>query len=254
MGAALTYARRYALFTLIGIAGEDDLDAPDLLSSVAHEAKTDSSSGNKKDRLNGGQGQSVQWASAAYRPSRPTLEPEASAALRDRLISELSTISSSEEAANWAHRVLREKNSLTAADAERVETAFHDRLTIILNEPARGSAVHESDPPARRPGRKKQRRSTVDKRCSPCQRRVGFAIGITSNQWPSNRVWFVDAVPRMLIICALPNPRHSAARSVMSSRFPSVADTIARCIGAVMKPRGGRRLASIRPPRLASFG
>ena len=31
MGAALTYARRYALFTLVGIAGEDDLDAPDLM-------------------------------------------------------------------------------------------------------------------------------------------------------------------------------------------------------------------------------
>src|SRR5215469_5044305 len=31
MGAALTYARRYALFTLVGIAGEDDLDAPDLV-------------------------------------------------------------------------------------------------------------------------------------------------------------------------------------------------------------------------------
>src|SRR5262249_3036434 len=30
MGAALTYARRYSLFTLVGIAGEDDLDAPDL--------------------------------------------------------------------------------------------------------------------------------------------------------------------------------------------------------------------------------
>src|SRR5215813_470039 len=30
MGMALTYARRYALFTLVGIAGEDDLDAPDL--------------------------------------------------------------------------------------------------------------------------------------------------------------------------------------------------------------------------------
>ena len=30
MGAALTYARRYALFTLVGIAGADDLDAPDL--------------------------------------------------------------------------------------------------------------------------------------------------------------------------------------------------------------------------------
>src|SRR6478672_4296520 len=37
MGAALTYARRYALFTLVGIAGEDDLDAPDLaLQTVDH--------------------------------------------------------------------------------------------------------------------------------------------------------------------------------------------------------------------------
>jgi ERF superfamily len=31
MGAALTSARRYALFTLVGIAGEDGIDAPDLL-------------------------------------------------------------------------------------------------------------------------------------------------------------------------------------------------------------------------------
>src|SRR6202163_2195493 len=32
MGAALTYARRYALFTMVGIAGEDDLDAPDIIN------------------------------------------------------------------------------------------------------------------------------------------------------------------------------------------------------------------------------
>ena len=43
MGAALTYARRYALFTLVGIAGEDDLDAPDLLvePSPVDEAPAD---------------------------------------------------------------------------------------------------------------------------------------------------------------------------------------------------------------------
>ena len=64
MGAALTYARRYALFTLVGIAGEDDLDAPDLLSPTAPETKTDGfPTGNKKDRFNGGQGQSVQRSS-----------------------------------------------------------------------------------------------------------------------------------------------------------------------------------------------
>ena len=54
MGAALTYARRYALFTLVGIAGEDDLDAPDLcdgprsrrrqLTNVRSSRGTDSSS------------------------------------------------------------------------------------------------------------------------------------------------------------------------------------------------------------------
>ena len=35
MGAALTYARRYALFALVGIAGEDDLDAPDLQTATS---------------------------------------------------------------------------------------------------------------------------------------------------------------------------------------------------------------------------
>ena len=38
MGAALTYARRYALFTLVGIAGEDDLDAPDLNAALKADA------------------------------------------------------------------------------------------------------------------------------------------------------------------------------------------------------------------------
>ena len=60
MGAALTYARRYALFTLVGIAGEDDLDAPDLIAptnqtsaGAKFEAGSPSERGN--GRLNGGQ-------------------------------------------------------------------------------------------------------------------------------------------------------------------------------------------------------
>src|SRR5262244_1909659 len=86
MGAALTYARRYALFTLVGIAGEDDLDAPDLLSPSAPVMKSDGPAGNKKNNINGRQGQSVRQSPGGYRvkasstPSRPALEPEASAA------------------------------------------------------------------------------------------------------------------------------------------------------------------------------
>jgi hypothetical protein len=85
MGAALTYARRYALFTLVGIAGEDDLDAPDLLSPTAPETKTNSPAGNKKNRLNGGsnyrnRGQSANDQQKVANRAR-TLEPEASAVL-----------------------------------------------------------------------------------------------------------------------------------------------------------------------------
>src|SRR5882757_5305181 len=46
MGAALTYARRYALFTLVGIAGEDDLDAPDLQSADERPPGPTNGSGN----------------------------------------------------------------------------------------------------------------------------------------------------------------------------------------------------------------
>src|SRR6202035_34442 len=94
MGAALTYARRYALFALVGIAGEDDLDAPDLLPPGQQTSKAYEPKGGGNSRLNGGHRHAPQRAAA--RPdgklqSNPTepLGPEASAALRDRLLGEI---------------------------------------------------------------------------------------------------------------------------------------------------------------------
>ena len=58
MGAALTYARRYALFTLVGIAGEDDLDAPDLKAPMPPASAAAKPTPNKHGRLNGGQSHS----------------------------------------------------------------------------------------------------------------------------------------------------------------------------------------------------
>src|SRR5271156_2226651 len=54
MGAALTYARRYALFTLVGIAGEDDLDAPDLLPPEQQASRPNEPKAGGDGRLNGG--------------------------------------------------------------------------------------------------------------------------------------------------------------------------------------------------------
>src|SRR6202051_3314257 len=54
MGAALTYARRYALFTLVGIAGEEDLDAPDLGGQpVASDRSSPKGNGSAVGHANG---------------------------------------------------------------------------------------------------------------------------------------------------------------------------------------------------------
>src|SRR5499433_1297577 len=87
MGAALTYARRYALFTLVGIAGEDDLDAPDLdaVSKRAVELPR-SDPRNQPDGQAGVAERSARGSGKSSRASaRPVLAPEQSAILRERL-------------------------------------------------------------------------------------------------------------------------------------------------------------------------
>src|SRR5262249_17807276 len=92
MGPALTYARRYALFTLVVMAGEDALDAPDLAGQPADGAPK---AGNGFDprQVNGGGADGTPGAFAKNRkpwtPPKQALAPEPSAALRDRLVGEL---------------------------------------------------------------------------------------------------------------------------------------------------------------------
>ena len=137
MGAALTYARRYALFTLVGIAGEDDLDAPDLTTPTNQTSAPEKPKAERIRRLNGGQQNPVQRsdprrnAKIGSNSSLSVLGPEASAALRDRLIAELNDLGSGDDAAMWAHRSLPEKNRLAEADAQRVEETFRARLATL---------------------------------------------------------------------------------------------------------------------------
>ena len=132
MGAALTYARRYALFTLVGIAGEDDIDAPDLKAPVPPASVAAKPAPNRHGRLNGGQSIPGRGGSKVVsHPAKSMLGAEASATLRDRLVEELKAISSPEDAAIWAHRILGAKNSLTEVDARQVEDAFRAKLATL---------------------------------------------------------------------------------------------------------------------------
>jgi hypothetical protein len=144
MGAALTYARRYALFTLVGIAGEDDLDAPDLI------APSQTSPERNRQPVTRGNGRldsttsSLAARTPITHPQKPAVDKgnsikaklldavrfdiAASARLRDVMLAELNDIGSEDSATKWAHWRLKEKNKLNAADAKHIEEAFRAKL------------------------------------------------------------------------------------------------------------------------------
>lgn len=141
MGAALTYARRYALFTLVGIAGEDDLDAPDLpgttptasgtISSAVRSPAAQLRQPSQTNRLERAQPPSGNRANAVGEPMGE-LDSDQSALLRDRLIQEICELTSAESAAQWAQAALPSKNCLVASDAQLVEEAFSDKVSIMV--------------------------------------------------------------------------------------------------------------------------
>jgi hypothetical protein len=144
MGAALTYARRYALFTLVGIAGEDDLDAPDLGTvSKAEEGLPRAGYQTKSD----GHGRPPRDGGNSAASAGSVLAADESSILRERLVAELSAINSADDAAMWAHRNLPAKNSLTAVDAKIVEERFQARLFTISNGGAPDGTNPASGPP-----------------------------------------------------------------------------------------------------------
>ena len=135
MGAALTYARRYALFTLVGIAGEDDLDAPDLPTPELRGEVGITPQSAPSGRSNGHASAAATTAIATSRPQRkssiplpkPILDADASATLRDQLLGEISALGSSEQIDEWAPRGLAAKNTLHAGDALLIEDAFRQK-------------------------------------------------------------------------------------------------------------------------------
>jgi ERF superfamily len=151
MGAALTYARRYALFTLVGIAGEDDLDAPDLcdgqpsLSPSAVDPSSRPKDGQSRipartpgnGRARGGRNGEV----------TVILDSEPSAGLREKLLTELGKITSADLASAWAREALTGKNSLTATDAMLVEDAFERRLSELPSSDAAAPSNGEPSVP-----------------------------------------------------------------------------------------------------------
>jgi len=119
------------------IAGEDDLDAPDLDAGANPAAEPPRPSDQRKQSH--GQAAAAQRAAAGGgklpRPSaRSILREQPSATLRESLIQQMAAISAEDEAAAWAHRSLPAKNTLTTGDAKIVEERFQASLSTIRGD------------------------------------------------------------------------------------------------------------------------
>jgi hypothetical protein len=174
MGAALTYARRYGLFTLVGIAGEDDLDAPELEPRQARQP------GNPGPQPTGsGQsypnGHDEPGEAEPYRSSAPSQLPsdrlgpvfERRKKRRDagvprgprpvpnsveHAIERLSGVETSDALFHWALAALPSRNELTDTSRATLDAAFFEKADELGVDPDILPALSQP-PPASPPHR-----------------------------------------------------------------------------------------------------
>jgi hypothetical protein len=161
MGAALTYARRYALFTLVGIAGEDDLDAPDVVAPTP-QTMGNPEGADRPRRARNGAGRLNAARSVEHRtpvdPPKKTftmgeaipLDIKLSAKMRDEMLAELNELGTSDEAARWAKRRYPDKTTkLNAADAATIDQVFRTKIISFAAHYAEGVPERwEADSPS----------------------------------------------------------------------------------------------------------
>ena len=266
MGAALTYARRYSLFALVGIAGEDDLDAPDLPTlelkgevGIAPQSAASGRSGN------GHASAAATTAIATSRPPRrssiplakPILDADASATLRDQLLGEISALGSNEQIDDWALRGLTAKNTLRAADALLVEDRISSEIAELQPRIIQGEPLpRKSSPPDAipQPCTVSSRRVLISSTALSRPNRAGCATSAIGSLSRPNPVWCADASPPTPIIYASHNPGHWAAKSAMSSRCRSAERITANYTEPPKNVSGGCSSASIPSPSPINSG
>jgi hypothetical protein len=132
MGAALTYARRYALFTMVGIAGEDDLDAqPDVTNDPreGHEAVDTGVASHLSVAPVSVRSSQFRTGKLGTPPVREKLGADDSAAIGAQLIREIQALPQ-DDLQPRAIAILKAKNRLSADDAKLVEDAFSARMEL----------------------------------------------------------------------------------------------------------------------------
>ena len=112
LGSCLTYSRRYSLFSLVGIAGEEDDDA---------NAATSPTPAPKR---------------APKAETVTLLSADESSRERDVLLKNLTLCTSSDEMLAWAQNTAQLRNKLHTADREVLKSAYLDLQKSLKKEAA----------------------------------------------------------------------------------------------------------------------
>ena len=112
LGSCLTYSRRYSLFSLVGIAGEEDDDANAVTSPTPAPKRAPKA-------------ETVQLLSA-----------DDSSRERDVLLKNLTLCTSSDEMLAWAQNTAQLRNKLHTADREALKAAYLDLQKSLKKEAA----------------------------------------------------------------------------------------------------------------------
>jgi ERF superfamily len=211
MGAALTYARRYSLFALVGIAGEDDadLDAPNEVTTASTEV---SASQPAPPLL-----RTKQTGLTAC--PKPNLTTEQSAALREQLLNQIRGWESLGALHDEAVKILRAKNALLTTDAKTIEVEFKTRMALLEEANVTYMPPPAILPPQNGTGgaptkRRGSRRSTQNGSISPDQRETRPVVPIQSVSDQSEQTEIelrLSAIDKSLLALAEPRRQRDKA-------------------------------------------
>lgn len=107
VGSALTYARRYSLFALVGIAGDDD---------------------------DGNEASKAETPAPAKRKETPRIDPEESKQAREFIVQTLDMCDTPAEFDQWAEENKAQIGKLLTNDQELVRTAFKVRRNAAMQQ------------------------------------------------------------------------------------------------------------------------
>lgn len=142
MGTALTYARRYGLFTLVGIAGDDDLDAPEsskLGLAQQHGTEQDAPIGVRENSAAQPQSPAPEAISGLDLPSGPTRRKREAGRSRpvslpkspEELVRELDGLKTAEDLMRWGIDMLPVRSELPESSRALLDAAFLTRAEVL---------------------------------------------------------------------------------------------------------------------------